>query len=147
MRILLWVSAALVCAALALGGTAGWVVSGLWRPAGPSSEPRPFVIESGESLGQVARRLTEQGLRRDRLGLGARTVVAYAKWKGLDRRVKSGEYELSASLTPSEILQKICAGEVATHSVTLPEGLQLEREPDEIEFELIERPAPDLAAP
>jgi UPF0755 protein len=125
MRRLLWVSGALLVGALALVGVAGWVASGLWQPADASAQARAFVIESGEPLQQVVRRLGEQGLLSDRLGLGARTVLLYAKFKGLDRRVKSGEYELSAAQSPREILEKICAGEVATHAVTLPEGLNV----------------------
>jgi UPF0755 protein len=111
--------------ALGAAGGAGWAISGLWTPAGPSTEARSFVIGQGEPLAVVVRRLLAQGLLPNRLGLGPRVVVTYASLRGLDRSVKSGEYALSPSLTPRQILEKICAGEVTTRAVTVPEGLNL----------------------
>jgi UPF0755 protein len=49
--------------------------------------------------------------------------VLYARTQGLDRSVKSGEYDLSPAMTPIEILAKLTTGEVKTYSVTFPEGL------------------------
>jgi UPF0755 protein len=39
--------------------------------------------------------------------------------------VKAGEYDLSAALSPNEILEKISSGAVSTYAVTLPEGLNI----------------------
>ena len=53
-------------------------------------------------------------------------LVAYAQLSGKDREIKSGEYDLSAAMTPLEILEKIVQGAVKMHEVTLPEGLRLD---------------------
>lgn len=37
--------------------------------------------------------------------------------------IQSGEYVLSASMSPKQILQKILKGEVLLHKITLPEGM------------------------
>jgi UPF0755 protein len=53
-------------------------------------------------------------------------LVWYARLTGADRDVKSGEYELDASMAPTRILAKLVAGEVMTHAVVLPEGLRVD---------------------
>jgi UPF0755 protein len=57
---------------------------------------------------------------------GPRVLVAYAQLSGKDREIKSGEYDLSAAMTPLEILEKIVQGAVKMHEVTLPEGMRLD---------------------
>jgi len=108
-----------------LGGTA-WVTGGLFEPAGPSDEQQLFVVQEKESFGSVARRLEAAALLPDRFLFGSRTLVLYARLQGLDRTIKSGEYELNGSMSPAEILQKMVAGAVKTYPVTVPGGLTIE---------------------
>jgi UPF0755 protein len=108
---------------LVLGGLVAVVSIGrnLSAPRDPAADPVLFEVAEGEPLGSVADRLAEQGLVHDGM-----TLTLWARLRGTDRQVKSGQYELSAAYSPVEILRKITAGEVKTWAVTLPEGLTLE---------------------
>ena len=44
------------------------------------------------------------------------------KTRDIDRKIRPGEYELDASMSPQEILTKLLAGRVVLHPVTIPEG-------------------------
>ncbi|MFO7964643.1 MAG: endolytic transglycosylase MltG [Desulfobacterales bacterium] len=50
-----------------------------------------------------------------------------ARIKGYDRRIKAGEYRLSTSMSPLQILEKMVRGEVVLHRLTIPEGYDLVR--------------------
>lgn len=76
-----------------------------------------FVVERGDSLASVARKLEEAGLVRD-----ARAVVWLARLRGLSSKLRAGEYRLSAALTPGEMLAHISEGRVVTYEVSFPEG-------------------------
>ena len=122
-RALLWVTGVALGSAALLVGVAA---IGLTRPADPMGEPLLFEVDAGESLIGVARRLSDAGLLREGGLFGPSALVIWARIRGADREIKSGEYELSGALSPLEILAKITAGRVKTWSVTLPEGLTLE---------------------
>jgi UPF0755 protein len=49
-------------------------------------------------------------------------LVIIARVKGYDRRLKAGEYLLSAAMTPRQILKTMVKGEVELHKLTIPEG-------------------------
>jgi UPF0755 protein len=99
----------------------------------PREPPRVFEVRSGESLHALSRRLQEAGILDDHVLLGPRLLVWYARLLGVDREVKSGEYDLSPSLAPVEILAKLVEGRVKTYSVTLREGLRLDEIAEELE--------------
>jgi UPF0755 protein len=46
-----------------------------------------------------------------------------ARISGLDKKIKSGEYNLSSAMSPLEVLQKIASGKVRLYRLTVPEGL------------------------
>ena len=124
--------AALVIAALALavtitGAVLGAVAArGLARPVDPEGAARLFVVEPGEPLGRVAARLGQDGLVHPNGLSGPRSLVLWARLQGVDRTVKSGEYELSPAQSPLGILRAIILGQVKTWPVTLPDGLTIE---------------------
>jgi UPF0755 protein len=74
----------------------------------------------------VAERLASAQLLPRSVFGGPTALVTWARLRGLDREIKSGEYELEPGLTPREILAKLVSGQVITHPVTLPEGLRLD---------------------
>jgi UPF0755 protein len=78
---------------------------------------RLFVIVGGEPLSGVAQRLSESGLLRH-----PTLFVLAARVKGLDQRIKAGQYLLDSSMTPSEILQMLAQGSTAVQGITVPEG-------------------------
>ncbi len=87
------------------------------RPVRPGAEPRTVVIAEGSPLGGIAETLQREGIIRH-----PRLFLLLVRLQGSDRRIKAGEYRLSASHSPREILHTLVQGRVATHAVTIPEG-------------------------
>jgi UPF0755 protein len=105
-----------LCAIAAAGATAlalQWL-----SPAADSAPEVIFVVERGDSLAAVARKLEREGLVRN-----ARAVEWIARLRGLAPRLQAGEFRVSAALPPLELLERIATGRVATYEVVLPEGL------------------------
>jgi UPF0755 protein len=48
-----------------------------------------------------------------------------ARLKNAQNRIRAGEYELSTSMSPAHILEKMIRGEIADYGVTIPEGYDL----------------------
>jgi UPF0755 protein len=106
---------------------AAWLWIGLNTPGRPSGpEVTIFEVDSGETLISVADRLDRAGLLPRRALFGPAVLVGWARVRGVDRAIKSGEYDLEPALTPLELLDKLVSGSVKTHPVTLPEGLRLD---------------------
>jgi UPF0755 protein len=85
--------------------------------AGKQAAPVLFSVKSGESFKRMSRRLANGGIIAD-----APKFVWYARLKGYDKSIKAGDYELSATLTPEQILQRMVQGKVALYKLTIPEG-------------------------
>ncbi len=81
-----------------------------------AAENRVFVVERGESLGVVARRLREAELIRWPL-----VWRMYARFLDPDP-IKAGEYALSELESPKGLLGLFQSGDVITYQVTLVEG-------------------------
>ncbi len=96
----------------------GWVDERL-KAADPTAKEQVTVqIPPGSSTADVAATLFAKGLIKDP------TVFRYyARYKKLDVQMQSGEYTLSAAMTPDQILRKLATGEVVVHRFTVPEGL------------------------
>ncbi len=92
-----------------------------------------FAITPGESVSSVARRLEAEGLLPDRPLFGPRVVVLLARLSGADRQIKAGEYELSPTLTPAQILARLRSGAIRTVPVTLVEGLRADEVAERLE--------------
>lgn len=74
-------------------------------------------IPAQSSAEQVAGILKEGGLVRSSL-----IFRLYARWQGLDVRLKAGEYSLSSGLSTPEVLRELVDGKGAVQSFTVPEG-------------------------
>jgi UPF0755 protein len=111
---------ALAVALLALVAAAGLAATVVAHRLSPVAEDAPevlFVVERGDSLAGVARKLEDAGLVRD-----ARAVVWLARLRGLSSKLRAGEYRLSPALAPGELLAHISEGRVITYEVSFPEG-------------------------
>ncbi len=113
-----WLAAAALALALAVSA-AGLAIRARLQPVDPAAGTQVFLVERGSGLARVVRELETAGLVRD-----GRTVALAARWRGLAQSLRAGEYELSASWPAPEILERIAAGRVMTHSVVVPEGLR-----------------------
>lgn len=118
-RWLVWLTAAAFVGTTTAGGVAAWRVrEWMDRPLRPGAPPVVFEVLKGQGAGQIARALERAGLASH-----PRLLALLARHQGVDTRVRSGEYELSASLSPREILRRLAEGNVIQLKVTLPEGL------------------------
>lgn len=118
---------AAILGSAALLALAGWLWSSLNTPArSAGADVAVFEIGSGETLIDVADRLESAGLLPRRALFGPAVLVSWARLRGMDREIKSGEYDLDPALTPLDLLDKLVTGSVKTHAVTFPEGLRLD---------------------
>lgn len=103
-----------------------WAVQELERrwqePLVLPADGLPLIVESGESLRGVARRLHEDGVLPY-----PDLLIAYGRWTGIDQQIKRGEYLLSNRMTPLMLLDLLRSGKVIEYQVTLPEGITVRR--------------------
>ena len=84
-----------------------------------STELSPVKIEvmAGSSLSRVAIELAEAGY------LPSPTLFKlWARLKGAENSIQTGEYELHSGITPAQLLDKIVLGESVQYRITLVEG-------------------------
>ena len=108
----------LLLVALVLGlGAAG---AGWWYLSQPLPLPRTpydFTVTGGSSLSGVARRLTADGVLPH-----PGPLIALARWRGVDRAIKAGSYEVEHGITLPELLARLTQGDVTQTSITIVEG-------------------------
>ncbi len=98
-------------------------VKAQWQqPLAVPGEDYVLTVERGESLASVASRLQSADILAYPI-----LLRGYARWTGIDQRIKHGEYHLHPGDTHSSLLRLLEEGEVISHSVTLPEGITLAR--------------------
>ena len=75
-------------------------------------------VQRGDSLRSVAERLQAQGVLAHPI-----LLRAWARYQGLDARIRRGEYALAPGLTGETLLLLLVSGSVVQYQVTLPEGI------------------------
>jgi UPF0755 protein len=114
LRFLLRVSASLLLIAL-LGVLA--LRSRLeWR-APTLAEPQVIEVAPGDSILAIAQRLANARIVRDEA-----LFAALASWRGVDRRVRTGEYEFTGGTNVVEVLDHLVSGPQRQRLVLIPEG-------------------------
>ncbi|HLO03592.1 MAG TPA: endolytic transglycosylase MltG [Symbiobacteriaceae bacterium] len=115
-----WLASLLLLFVGASVGAGFWFQRGL-KPVDPASKtPVTVEVPAGASTAQVAERLKAAGVIADPL-----IFRLWVRKEGKDGQIKSGEYQLTASLSAEEILAKLISGEVVIRRVILPEGLTI----------------------
>ena len=89
-------------------------------PLSKNTQAQVFEVKSGMTLKQVSQELFHQNLIRS-----ANTFQAIAFIQDKEKLIKVGEYYISPSMLPAEILQRITSGKTVLHSVTIPEGYRI----------------------
>jgi len=79
-------------------------------------------VRQGQSLKSIADLLYQKKIIKNSLKL-----VIIARVKDFDKRLKAGEYLLSAAMTPRQILAVMVKGEVNLHKLTVPEGYNIDQ--------------------
>ncbi len=125
MRILLVLS---VPALIALG-TFLFLRQAFLSPRDPSATQVEVIeVAPGKPFSEVARVLSEKGVLR--YGWSIELLAQIMK---ADRVIKAGEYEVTAAMSPRQILQKMMSGEVVRRVVTLVPGMTIKELPAVIE--------------
>jgi UPF0755 protein len=119
MRRVLALLGLIAVASVAIAGAgAVWA----WRmlhtpvPLGPSGTV--VFVPPGEPFRSVAARLSSAGVVRHPI-----LLTAWARFHGLDRSVRSGEYRFTEPLSPVAVLEALQSRAGTERSVTIPEGL------------------------
>jgi UPF0755 protein len=118
MRRLLRVVLVLVLLALAAG--AGGAAIAMWwlgRPLPIGPQGYNFDVRQGTSLRAVARDLAAAGVLPHEYAL-----VALARWRGVDRSIKAGNYDVPEGTTLRRLLDRLTQGDVMMTALTLVEG-------------------------
>jgi UPF0755 protein len=104
----------LLCLAIA-GLTHGYVL--LHAPTAQKAPEKLVEISRGMGIKQISTLLKRQEIIKYPL-----LFSTWARLTGVDQRIKAGEYSLSASLPPVDILALLEKGEIVLHKATIPEG-------------------------
>ncbi len=116
---LLLLLAVLLAGAAALAAFLGR--QALTRPFRGYPEPQKTVlVRPGADAGSILRQLEREGVIAD-----ARLARLYLRYAAEGDSLKAGEYRFGEPLSIPQVLAKLARGEVATHPVTLIEGLTL----------------------
>ena len=90
------------------------------RPVDANAKEKILIILPGQNITQISTNLQEIGV-----------ITSPIKFKilsrlmRLDKKLKPGEYAVSASMSPNTILDKILNGRTILYRVTVPEGYNL----------------------
>lgn len=120
VRRILGAVAVVLCLAAVLGLMV--VRAELERRSPVFDPPQVVRVADGEPLPALAKRLGEQGVLASPLAFRA-----LARWRGEDRRVRSGLYELGGNATAADVLDALVRGPQKLELVSFPEGWTVER--------------------
>ncbi len=102
----------------------------LRTPLDEKGGEKTIAVRRGMNFREVACLLEEEGIIR---GIG-RFVLLGKLW-GAFPKVKAGEYELSSSMTPLQVLDALTEGRIKQHKVSIPEGYSLRQIAEFLEME------------
>jgi len=116
-RVLALLGLIVVVGTVSVGVTAAWAWRALNTPAPLTPAGAVVFVPPGEPFRVVAGRLHNAGLVRHPL-----LLTAWARYRGLDRTVRSGEYRFTQALSPIALLDALQSRSDTTRQVTIPEG-------------------------
>ncbi|OQY44860.1 MAG: hypothetical protein B6240_09720 [Desulfobacteraceae bacterium 4572_87] len=108
-----------LCFLFCLLPAALWVHHAL-QPVNMKGENRNFLVDEGATLKQVAVALEKAGIIRNSI-----LFRLAGRFMGYDHLIRSGEYRLNGAMAPLNILETLKEGRIISHSITIPEGFNL----------------------
>ncbi|HHJ14395.1 MAG TPA: endolytic transglycosylase MltG [Gammaproteobacteria bacterium] len=87
------------------------------QPLFEAQAPVMLQVRPGSSLRKVASELEARGLL-----ARPRYLLLLARWKGVDGKIRAGEYALAPGTTPEQLLRQLTQGKVVQYALTLIEG-------------------------
>ena len=92
------------------------------RPASQNRQQTIFQVQRGQSFQAVADHLQRRGLITHPY-----KFRVLARLKGADKSIHTGEYLLSADMSPDQILERLVTGRVQLYNFTVPEGYRIQQ--------------------
>jgi len=120
-RRLLWILAGIVTVAIGV-----FIASWIWyyqqlRPVDTqASSPVQVTIESGSTPGVIAQLLQDEGVIRSHTAF-----LVYTNFEGVQGSLQAGQYELLASYSTQEVVERLVDGKTTARSVTFYPGATL----------------------
>ena len=111
-----------LAAAVIAAAAAAWAWRVLHTPVPLTPAGAVVFVPPGEPFRVVVTRLHRAGVVRSPL-----LLAAWARYQGLDRTVRSGEYRFTRPLSPIAVLEALQVRTDSAHPVTIPEGLTAEQ--------------------
>lgn len=99
--------------ALAVYQLRNWAIAN-----GPLKEAVNIIVPKGATLSTVAQKLDEAQVIDKPL-----LFKIYARWLGLDKKIRAGEYQFESEISMTKVMDKIAKGEVFYRRITFVEGL------------------------
>ena len=90
------------------------------RPMSDDTNLQVFEVEPGMTLKRVSQKLSSQNLIRS-----ASAFQAIGLIQNKQKLIMAGEYHVSPSMLPLEIMERITSGKTVLHPVTIPEGYRI----------------------
>ena len=98
-----------------------WFHETQWPVRGAGDPPQPLLVAQGAGVLEIGRQLQQLGLVRH-----PEVFRFYVLSRGETSRLRAGEYALEGSMSLEQIVDKLVRGDVVRHTVTFPEGTNLE---------------------
>jgi UPF0755 protein len=98
----------------AVAGAAAWW---LHQPLALNADSVAVSVEPGTSPREVANAWVQGGVQ-----ASPRLLFEWFRWSGQARRIRAGNYEIGAGVTPIDLLQKMVRGDESLATVRLLEG-------------------------
>jgi len=115
----------LLLALAALGGAFFWHVS---SPIALKSDTVEFHVAPGSGLRAAAGDIAASGV-----GVEPWVLVVLGRGLGVDKAIKAGSYEVSAGITPLELVRKLTQGDVTQTDLTFVEGMTFRQMRDRLD--------------
>ena len=106
---------------LAAAAYGAWFHETQWPVRGAGDPPQPLLVAQGAGVLDIGRQLQQLGLVRH-----PEVFRVYVLSRGATGRLRAGEYALEGSMSVEQIVDKLVRGDVVRHTVTFPEGTNLE---------------------
>jgi len=117
MRWLRYGALGIIALVVVAAAVLGWGV-GVYFAAGPLVKAETVVVPKGSSVDQIAGVLGDAGV----IAHPWAFAVA-ARVTGAADRLKAGEYEFAAAISPRAVIDLLLSGKVVRHKLTVAEGL------------------------
>ena len=141
--------ASLIVVLLVVAGVIGAGVVDAWyrKPLPLPGSPFDFEVRQGMSLANVARHLHDAGVVPH-----AAALTWLARFRGVDRAIKAGSYEIEQGITLPALLAKLTQGDVMQTALTIVEGTTFAelkrtlRESTDVAHQVVDLPDAELLA-